>query len=110
MGEELLLLVRRVGGGDRLAQHVGRSRAGDPVEQLLVDVGQALGAELVVLRGLEVLVGQLLVRLELVVVVERLVVGDRELPLGVQVDLGRAGRSPAQNADHFTSALIAHGK
>ena len=110
VGEELLVLVRRVGGLHGVDEQLVEVRAGDPVVHLLVEVRQVLRAPVAVALGVEVLVGKRQVRLELGVVVERVVVGDREVPVGVQVDPGTAARSRAQNADQRTSAVIAHGK
>ncbi|MGW1347469.1 hypothetical protein ACWCOV_40900, partial [Kribbella sp. NPDC002412] len=75
MGEELVVLVLGVGGRDRVPEQAVEVRPGDPVTEAGVEVAQVLRAPLVVLRGLEVLVGQREVPAQLGVVVERLVVG-----------------------------------
>src|SRR3954454_17555991 len=68
MRDEALLLVGRIGRPNRRNQQVVEVGGVHPVVDDLVDVGQAVGAELVVAIGLEVLVGQAAIRGELVVV------------------------------------------
>src|ERR1019366_835451 len=102
VGDELLVLVRRVGSGDRIDDQPVEFRPGGPVEYPVVDIGQLLRAELLILCHREIGVGQLQVPGELLPVVEAVAVADLEVRAGMQIGPGPARTSRSATATTST--------
>ena len=79
MADEVVVLVRREGRGDRVDEQAVEVGAGDPLVQRLVEVPERGRAELVVGVDLEVGVGELPVLGQLVLVREVVAVADGEV-------------------------------
>ena len=88
MRDELVVLVSRVDLPDRLDQHLVEVGAGHPVQDDLIDVAEAAGAEVVVALRLKVGIGEPGVGVQLLGVGRAGLIGDREEPVGLQVQLG----------------------
>src|SRR5215211_5468645 len=94
--DEVVVLVLREGGLNRLHQQPVELVAGHVVDHQLVQPGKRLGAERRVLLYLKVLVGEPPVLAQLVLVAQVVAVGDLEVRLELQRDLHSAARCGAE--------------
>src|SRR3954452_12038723 len=97
VSDEALVLVLGVQRADRVDEQGVELLRGDPVEDKLVDVGEAAGAEVAVAVGVEVLVGQPAVGGELLLVRQVVAVADLEVAARVEVEAGRAAGHDAEH-------------
>src|SRR3954462_12682182 len=97
VGEETLLLVRRIGAANGVHEQAVEVGRVDPVEDHLVDVREPAVAEVVVALDLEVLVRQLPVSGQLLLVRQVLAVADLEVVAGGGGGVRGGGRGHARN-------------
>ena len=96
--DEALVLVRRVQAADRPDEQPVEFGRSDPLEQQLVESREARLAEVRIALGLEVVVREAAVRLELLRVRQVVAVADREVAPGVQVEPRLPARDDAEQA------------
>src|SRR6478609_642326 len=94
MPQELVVLMGRVTHPDGIEEQTLEVCALDPFENSLVELGQVLRAELLVMIGVEVDVRQLAVSRQFLSVGELVPVSDVEIGARVQID----ARAPSGNA------------